>query len=468
MRIKQGMIRSLVLASAVLAVVGCEGVGNGNKPDASKAVIVKFGNQVSGTTTYTCFSESLQYLIGFTNGEAGNFTNRAKWTSSNPEVLFVSNIGDAVPGESDQFFQISGVLLPRKAGEATITADAVGIRKTLTIKVVDPQSVAVRAGNYGIADATLVKMVPATLQNLLISANFDGYVTDTTASAVSGGWAFDTPDTDVATFVANSNGVASNIVKSGTKNGTLVARPKLLGCASDNPLLANARIEVSVAPATRLVLKREIDNPPNTDDAGKTTMLVGTTELLQVFAAFDDAGTAEQNLSAQVLPASTLPAVVLPGFAGLPTGLRALSTGEGDPAPDASAPVTVNFCLLKPAVEGETAACSELSVTTGEIVTKIEPLQSFTLSPTDTPLQALGELQLRALGQFTTVQQDITRHVSWSSSDASVVSIGASNGFAESLLPAAGQVKITATSSDAAVVKTQELTLDVVKPAGAP
>lgn len=465
MRIKQGMIRSLVLASAVLVVAGCEGVGDGNKPDPSKAVIVKFGNQVSGVKTYTCFSESLQFLVGFTDGGAGNFTTRAKWTSSNPDVLFVSNIGDAVPGESEQFFQLPGVLLPRKPGTAVITADAVGIRKTLEIQVVDPQSVVVRAGNYGVSDASSIKMAPGTLQNLLISANFDGFVTDTTASAGSGGWVFDTPDTEVASFVANSNGVASNIIKSGTKNGTLVARPKLLGCASTNPLLANAKIDVTVAPATSLVLKREIDNPTNTDGAGTTTMIVGTTELLQVFAAFDGAGTAEQNLSAQVLPTSTAPAVVLPGFGGLATGLRALSTGEGTPAPDTSAPVTVSFCLLKPAVEGETAACSDLSVATGNIVTKTEQLQSFTLLPAEpVEMTALGELQLRALGQFTTVQQDITRHVAWSSSDATIVNIGASNGFAESLISAAGEVKITATNSDAAVDKTEELTLKVVTP----
>ncbi|MGH8429919.1 MAG: hypothetical protein ACREUF_05910, partial [Solimonas sp.] len=140
----------------------------------------------------------------------------------------------------------------------------------------------------------------------------------------------------------------------------------------------------------------------------------------------------------------------------------------------ASSPVTVSFCVAKPLPEGAAAGtepeCKEgLKTQTGEITVRLDQLQSFTLSADGASLPALGTLQLRALGKFTSgLEQDITRHVAWSSGDTALALVGSTSGLAASRKPEDGQVTFTATNNDATATKTQELPINVVKPAGAP
>lgn len=483
-RLPMAWTRGILLAVAAALLSACDGVGDGNKPES--ATLVKLGNRVSGTTVYTCFSETLQMLVTFSDGGIGNFSNRAKWSSSDPSVLYVSTYGDKVPaeltaeGEVDQVFLAGGVLYPRKTGSATITATAAGQTQTMVIEVKNPTDMKARAVGYFTEDAASVVLGPNTVQTLQLTAKLDGFTFDQTANA---GWEFVTPNTDVASFVTDT----SIVQTTANTGGSLRARPVLRGCSSTGTVLSGVGLDLKVLPIQNLTLKRELDAPKNVNaTTGRTTMVVDTSEILQVFARFDtdsDAGTAPvagQNLSGQVLADSTDEGVLLPGIFGLPTAVLALSDGDAADGTD-SDPVTVTFCVPKPLAANETTrVCSDdvnLKLTTGEFVVRTDTLESFTIASStgSNNITALNTLQLRAEGTFASdLVQDVTRNVAWTSSATDTITIGATRGLAQSvslkrntdgsIAADQGGATITATNDAATVTKTRTLDLEVVLP----
>lgn len=475
-RLPMSWTRVLLLFLAAALISGCEGVGEGNKPET--ATLIKLGNRVSSARLYTCFSESMLMLVTFSKGQVGDFSSRGKWKSSNPDVLFVSNYGESLPanllasGESSQVFLAGGLLYPLKAGTATITATAAGLSASKTVEVRDPTEFKVRAVGYNDPDAAVVHLGTNTLQALQLTAQLDGYTLDQTGGA---SWEFVNPDTTIASFVTDSSGAATRVIKTTEKTGgPLRARPVLRGCSSSGSLLSTVGIDVNVGAVKELALKRELDAAKNVDSTGLTTMAVNTNEILQVFGRFDTNGdgTADhtgQNLSAQVLADSTNEGVLLPGLYGLPSALLAVSTGGTASAPkDISDAQTVTFCVPKPLASGSTTQeCSDVKLATAPFKVRTDTLNSFTIaSSTGTnEIQQLGTLQLRASGKFASgLEQDITRNVAWSSSDPAVVSIGGSDGLAQSLKPENGSATITGTNSNVTAGTTQTLTLSVVAP----
>lgn len=524
MGIKQGGI-AVMLAASVLVLAGCDGVGDGSAPDPSS---VKDFEKIGGTaqlgtdtryTVYTCLPETLQYGISYTNGGGReNFANRAKWKSLSPDVLRVTNVGDpAFPVANDPetgkplFFQVGGRLLPLKEGTAVIEADFKGIKLTKTYTVKNPQNLKVQAIGAFNPAAKSITLAHSTLQNALVSGEVDG--TEIDLGFALDKWAFDMPDETVAKLEAASLiGVNIRTLEKSTA-AAMTLRPVLQVCPEMSTpalttLLENAYLDIKVAPATGLVVRREFDTMAN----GSVFAVVDTTksktglssEVLRVWAAFDAAGTQpEQDVSGLSALASlqsflyvksSNPDVILPGSAGKPSGLLALNTAKpetGVTPPDTSAPVTVDLCLSAAPPPDDPATPDVNESTTAPIVCRTNaqatPLtytvQKKTLLSIDvTPgpgqqtLAALKTLQFRATGTYSDgSQQDLTRHVNWTSSQplkAPIVNgVIAGAGLLRSLYvdnvdetsstPSLEQrtIKVTAEIDTATVTKTREVTV---------
>ena len=531
MGIKQGGIAAM-LAASVLVLSGCDGVGDGSAPDPNS---VEDFEKIGGTgqlgtdtryTAYTCLPETLQFGISYTNGGGReNFANRAKWTSSNESVLRVTNVGDrAFPVANDPetgqplYFQVGGRLIPLKEGKAFIEADFKGIklRKEYTVK--NPQNIKVQAIGAFDPTAKSITLAHSTLQNALVSGEVDG--TEIDLGFALDKWAFDTADETVAKLEAASL-IGVNIrtlEKTTAAGGALRLRPVMQICPKDNAdllvqaaydaLVKDAYLDVAVAAATGLVVQREFDTMAN----GNVFAVVDTTksktglssEVLRVWAAFDAAGTQpEQDVSGLSALASlqsflyvksSNPDVILPGSAGKPSGLLALNTAKpetGVTPPDTSAPVTVDLCLSAAPPPDDPATPDVNESTTAPIVCRTNaqatPLtytvQKKTLLSIDvTPgpgqqtLAALKTLQFRATGTYSDgSQQDLTRHVNWTSSQplkAPIVNgVIAGAGLLRSLYvdnvdetsstPSLEQrtIKVTAEIDTATVTKTREVTV---------
>jgi len=421
MRLHTAWMRPLLMGLLAAALAACDGVGDGNKPES--LTLIKLSGGVSTTKVFTCFEESLTLVGTFTDGNFGTFNARAKWKSSNPEVLYVSNPGDRVPNQSgDLFYQTGGVLLPFKSSggqKITITATAFGLTDTYELEVVDPTEVKVTAQGYGVDNATAITIARESTQQLNATAKFDGYELDVSSSAI--GWAFDA-DSDaqreanaqIATFVSNI------IDASDSTDGSLVARPLFRPCASDNPILGNAKLGVTVAAADALIVEGEENFGSNPGE-----ILVNTSELLNVYASFGGSNSKAQNLSGQVTAtvAEADATIFDPGLAGpfgIPTGLTALASRD--------TPVTVTYSY------GSAGKNEVISATASRTAVPAETPTALEITPDAPTINARGVQQFRAVGSYAEGRtQDITRHVGWSSSDIAKVTIGLSTGLAQSI-----------------------------------
>ncbi|HSW15100.1 MAG TPA: hypothetical protein VLI06_19790 [Solimonas sp.] len=415
------------LASSLLAMalVACDGVGEGSSPKSLE--LSKPSALLGKDKTFTCFRDRLLLKVVFTDGKfSSNFNSRAKWTSSRPDLLFVSNFGDKVPNQTtDLFFQQAGELLPLKSSggqDVVITADAFGLKATYKLKVIDPTEIKVTASGYGVDNATAISIARESLQPLALSAKLDGYISDVTSGAES--WSFDAAsdaereaNAKIATFVATA---PNTILASDATDGSLVARPKLLACNADNPLLANAKIGVTVAQADSLIVEGEPDF-----GSAPGEIVVTTSELLSVYAGFGGSAAKAQNLSSQVGVESADATILRPLLAGAvvsPTALTALKAGG---------PLAVTYSYGTADKNGKvTAAVSRSAVD--------EPTPvSIEVQPEATTIDALTFLQFHAIGTYASGRtQDISRHLGWSSSDAAKVAIGEKTGRAVSITTA--------------------------------
>ncbi|PPE72214.1 hypothetical protein C3942_19085 [Solimonas fluminis] len=533
MGIKQGGIAAM-LAASVLVLAGCDGVGDGSAPDPDTARIQKVG----GTTAFgenklfTCVPQQLLYSIGFSNGGQENFNDRSRWESSNPSIAIVTNRGDPVdPAEFDEdgkplVYTVSGLVLPRAPGDVVIKATALGrIQKEFPMTVKNPDgNFRIKATGYGDQAATAIKMSPNTIQQLQLVGTLEGYETDL-ASALSG-MSFTDPDDDdeaAANFVVVS-GQATTIVQAVKdltgKIPTRTVLPTLIACKGDDPalpaatkaLFADAKLDVTVAQPTGLLIQRELESPVNgnvlaviPDSTTTTATQSQTTEVLRTYATFADVTGPAQDLSSQVLASSSKPEVITTsvfltntsgGVSLVPTAVRALATGTGTTTPQLSEDVTITYCQPEPVPDPRptdyVSKCWEGKPTKATIVFKARKstLTGIAVKPDDGDapvIEAYKSLQFRAVGTFDEgFQQDITRQVAWTvfandgTTSSTKVAIGGLNSVISGTAISAFQVntdtddsngtplqdrtvKIKATNERASTTKTQTVTATISK-----
>src|SRR5688572_28649 len=117
-----------VAAVTVLLLAGCNGVGKGSKPESieiSKIVGSSVVLDEEPAKAYSCLTSRLGLVVTFTNGDRGDFSSRARWTSDNEDVVVVSNRGEPISDklesdEEDAVYTSGGVLYPTGLGTTTV------------------------------------------------------------------------------------------------------------------------------------------------------------------------------------------------------------------------------------------------------------------------------------------------------------------------------------------------------------
>lgn len=377
---------------------------------------------VASTKVFRCVRDGLNAYGTFSDGEIGNYTNRGHWSSSDENIVHVSNgdpVLDANPAQENTVF-IPGTLTAIGPGTATVTFEYVGLQQSIQVEVkdLDPSKLTIVPANTYIA--------PGSLESLHVTADLDGVISDVSSSAT---WSFVTPNDAIAT-IGQFNGLVTGKSKTG---GALTAKASFTACD------IAPTTSVTVAPIKKLEFQREFS-------PALTELVTGTSEIIKVIASFE--GTDQtQDLSSQATfgtdPANFLQfAVSIPNEliavnAGGPVGVAAFFGPEGyDPVP-----------AINPATGLPGFAITAVAAT----------LNSVAIQPKNPTIPAQGTQQFKAIGTYDNGArtQEITRHVGWSSSDntiAVVNNVVPLSGLAVSLKNEAGSVTITAVATASAQV----------------
>lgn len=97
----------------------CGGIGDGNAP---KSMELRINGESEAAEVFICASQFPSAILNFSDGSSGDFVYRVEWTSSDPEILTVSDGKTPLNDEEDSPIYVNGALLPRKAGTVTLSA----------------------------------------------------------------------------------------------------------------------------------------------------------------------------------------------------------------------------------------------------------------------------------------------------------------------------------------------------------
>lgn len=391
-------------------------VGNGVGP-VSLALSAANGTTVTVqgvTRIYQCFAGGVTALLYFSDGTSGNFTNRVKWSSSNPGVVRVSN-GD-IPAPDGSGVYAAGTLVPIAPGNAQISATYSTLTQTMPVSV-------------GVASNFTIKRVDQSVPTPVSAASLGvGTAEQFRVSAVT-----DDVEKDVTAFARWTIGGSSATVSSA---GVVSA----LGAGGPSPLTASflncdntASADITVANITGIEIAPEFGSDP---------LLLGNSEKINVLADLDNG--VKQDVSLQSVLTSTdgtianfLNNILVPVAAGTVTVQAALNNTYM--APDQTVTVTSST------------------------------LTGLTVSPTSAVLRAGSDQYVRfqATGTFQNGQtQDVSRAVTWAVLDTTLATINndkATAGFATPNASLIGQTTVTATpllTDSTAGVASATLTVD--------
>ncbi|HVT34658.1 MAG TPA: hypothetical protein VHE37_03695 [Nevskiaceae bacterium] len=416
-------LRAAVAAAAVL-LASCGHISQGNQ-----LVSIRFTSATNALVPQTtrelfqCFAQQLTLIGEFTDHTLGNFTTRgAVYSSSDPTKVQVSN-GD-IPAPGGTGFYARGVVIPvEPSGPVVITASYATLTASIQVSVspIDPIKVTP-------ADAY---MAPGSNLRFTATTMVDGNPLDV---STSGAWVVDAPQSGIAS-INPSSGVAT----AGSAPGDITARlsvPLCQGSATDPTASATATIHV--AAPDHLEVTRQFPGQPILFATSPNSY--ATTDAITTLAVFPGGQT--EDLSTQAVLQLTPPdsGTLLVQNTNL---LRSVAEGT---------PVTVSSfynsagTLLRADLPQNNTAGQPLE----QISVRNATLDSIAISPGDQnpTIPTFGTYPFHAIGTFTgddglTYTQDITRHVAWSSSDATVVM---SNIYSGSLLLTGGNGTATSTA----------------------
>lgn len=282
-------IRLAVSLALLAGLAGCDSIGEGSTiqkleilaapvESYEQGTYLDFGTVDERYHMYDCFCSNIAVIATFTDGTLSNFSNRARFTSNNPAVVTVLNLGDETTTRCPLAQQAPGLVIPQGLGTATITAEFGGLSDTFTIEVADasvnadgsPVTYVLRPAEPAEPAADDVA-VGATLP-LVVSATLDGRPRVLSRNVLE--WSFDAADDTVATI--DAIGVVRGIAPTGASPKT--ARATFGSCADVSPALA-LNVGDVLGPLT---LARETP-----DFAADGKLAVASDEYLTVSAALD-------------------------------------------------------------------------------------------------------------------------------------------------------------------------------------
>ena len=431
--------QGLAVAGA-LTLSACGGVGDGIEPVKSALLPLGGVEGAASTKAYTCLNTSVQLVVTFSNGARGDFSSRAVWSSSNPSVAKVSNADLPVP-EQEGVFYGRGVVVPAAPGTTTITAKYLDFRSSIQVVVADPTNVRIIPAEADVA--------VGALSDLAISADLDGIASavDTLAT-----WSFVTANDAVAT-IASTTGIITGVAE----GGPLTAKVSIPGCTA--AVFSDVTAPVNVSPLNSLTLTKEFTD--------RSQLLVGTTERITATGTLVNGKT--QDLSGQVTFTSSDSASLL----FLAGSLRNLVFA----AKAATSPINLTATFSYGPTDSVTTVTSAPPLP----ITPLDgTLTKVTVSPVTSDIAPGATLALKATGEYTTTAtiptQDITRHVTWTSADTSLVTVQNNGGVvnplagvaqASSAAEAGKTVVITAANANATTQTSATSTL-TIQPATSP
>ncbi len=282
-------LRALLVVATGSGLSACdlEGLGNGNGLESLKVVRISSLVDTTEKFSYQCFADQLQLQGVFDNEGIGDYTSRAVWTSSNPEVVAVSN-GDipldgdtTAPPEVGESVYGSGTILPKKVGSATITADFVGLSASYDVEVV-----ATDLAKLKISDASLT-LAPDTGRTLTVTTEIGGETIDL-GSLQRASWSFEGQDEDEE--IEEGDVIADIVPATGQvigrqAGGPLIAQAIFPLCKNADGSVLRRTSEVNVAIPQKIVLTREYVDAPNNE------LFVATQELITSIATFANGDT---------------------------------------------------------------------------------------------------------------------------------------------------------------------------------
>jgi hypothetical protein len=425
---------TLCLFASSLAACG-GAVGQGNAP---KLIVIGTAGTTPSETAglgslriWECIPRALGATLYFQDGTHGDFTARAKWSSSNPGTVEVSNGDIAVPSGSGYY--TAGTLVPVTSGSAIITVDYDGISAQMAVSVGTPQDLTLKlqqGANY-LASPASFSLGAGTTASLQVTAWLDGAETDV-GSAVT--WSLLSANDSEAT-ISSSTGVITAVGAGSTPLTPVASFPVCGRSTYDDTSSASS---FTVQHIQSIALSPEFSGSP--------ALIVGNSELLRVLASLDDGSTQDVSALATLSSSST-------SVAGV-DGYTVTALAAGGSVIDATlAAAGTTYAAPSVVLTAVTATLQTVSICWGAVG------ESFSACPADQGAASviagsLTPVQYHAVGTYDSgsVTQEITRQVSWASSDASIATISGAAlkaGQALGVSGAAGHT-VTISASDSA------------------
>lgn len=405
-------VRRLLRMMPLLACVACSGIGNGDKVNhlqmvslvGLSATVLPPGIQVPA---YQCLRQQLGVYAVFDKSGSGDYTERpgTHWTSSNPDIVHVSDGDDPDPTQPGRVFP-KGVITPLRAGTAVITADYVGVRTSVQVNVREPDSIILSTSQYdsssNASTAGALSIAPNSSQQYYAYARLRDDNDVVTVQDVTGYAQWSIPDDPQGSFAT----ITTHAVGSSSGGGLVIGR------GVGGPVTINANF--SACPGTQYenitaklavsgVSQLSLQHNPSINPA--VPLVVGTSEAFQVTGTLNNGATQDLSLQSALSTIGGDGVLTIGGNVG-----TALALGSTN--------VVATFNgVLSPQlpVQTQNAVLSNFAIASGDRNQKI-PTQGF-------------YNHFHALGTFTPAaggapfQQDLTNNVTWATSDAASVVI---------------------------------------------
>lgn len=381
-----------------LVAAGCSGVGEGTQPTG---IMLGGPSGESSVDIAECSIFNLYAYIEINDEleDGADFSSRVTWSSDNPTIADVSN-GDIVPeGASDDSVYQRGVVIARQAGAATIRAEYLDFTATIPVNVSELSGLEIIPSLTRIAEGTSQEFI------------MQGYVAGSVEPQNLGSnatWSFTAPTT--------------NMVLSDSYSGLVTA-----GDGSNAPNELQARLaECGRNVSTTLFADTPTGYRVDYDHGDNPLLPLGYSEAFSVWAEFGNGE--EQNLSNQISTDldDDAPLQALLASSSEPGDERILVYANEETSDD-------SFELTLPGID-------ELNLQSKLWTVTEQDLQAISTPQSEWELVFPDTAQLQIIGLFDDGNSiDISRHVSWTSYDESVLSV--SNASADAGVITGGDIK---------------------------
>lgn len=429
------LIRTSILAmTAALSLTACN-IDEGNRPVKLELFSSSTGDTESATL-YQCSEGGLAAVVTFLNGSAINFLDGTfgvrpvELSSSDESVVAVSDGTMPVPGR-EGFVYPRGTLVPIAPGNARITANYSLLTDAIDVTVQGPDSISIAPDVQTVA--------VGSAQNFTATVVQDGRSVDATSSVR---WRLldnmgEPVDGEIGVI-----GSANGVVVALAEGGPFTVEAQFSACFEPDQLPPTVdpedlRADVNFQFVDSLELSREFaaTDEGTGDPVAAPPLLQNTSEAYTLIGHFADPADGTQNLSQQSATRFTVFEPGLEedeitdkagfGLLGVRNILSALqATDDGIPLQ-----VSATFGGGEAAEEGDPEPPPEVTSNTLNVEIVEGTLQAVVISPEDVIVDASARQQFNAAGTYlladevTEQTQDITRHVSWRSSDTTVAAI---------------------------------------------